>query len=141
MRILVFAGPDGQATAKGGRRRLWAPNLADQIVKGWTDFDVVLATPDMMRIVGRLGRCSATRPHANAQNRHDHPGQKICRGSSTSRAWAVSGSASTRLPTFTCPSSKASFGNDKLLQNLGALMEAHAANRPLKGQQPSIASR
>ena len=33
-----------------------AENLADEIMKGWTDFDVVLATPDMMRVVGRLGK-------------------------------------------------------------------------------------
>ncbi|MCB0053551.1 MAG: 50S ribosomal protein L1, partial [Caldilinea sp.] len=57
VRILVFAGPDGQALAKeAGADFVGAEDLADQIMKGWTDFDVVLATPDMMRIVGRLGK-------------------------------------------------------------------------------------
>ena len=57
VRIVVFAGPEGQALAtEAGADRVGAEDLADQIQKGWTDFDIVLATPDMMRIVGRLGR-------------------------------------------------------------------------------------
>ena len=57
MRILVFAGPDGQELAReAGADFVGADDLADRIQKGWTDFDVVLATPDMMRVVGKLGR-------------------------------------------------------------------------------------
>ncbi|OUC08990.1 50S ribosomal protein L1, partial [Litorilinea aerophila] len=44
VRILVFAGPDGQALAKeAGADYVGAEDLAEQIQKGWTDFDVVLA--------------------------------------------------------------------------------------------------
>ncbi len=57
VRILVFAGPDGQEIARNaGADYVGAEDLAEQIQGGWMDFDVVLATPDMMRIVGRLGR-------------------------------------------------------------------------------------
>ena len=57
VRILVFAGPDGAPLAtEAGADFVGGDDLAAQIQGGWTDFDVVLATPDMMRVVGRLGR-------------------------------------------------------------------------------------
>lgn len=57
VRIVVFAGPDGISIAEqAGADHVGGEELAGQIQKGWTDFDVVLATPDMMRVVGRLGR-------------------------------------------------------------------------------------
>ena len=57
VRILVFADPEGQTLARdAGADFVGAEDLAEKIQKGWTDFDVVLATPDMMRVVGRLGR-------------------------------------------------------------------------------------
>ncbi|MCB0130802.1 MAG: 50S ribosomal protein L1, partial [Caldilineaceae bacterium] len=57
VRILVFAGPDGQATAQeAGADFVGGDDLANKVQGGWTDFDVVLATPDMMRVVGKLGR-------------------------------------------------------------------------------------
>ncbi len=49
VRILVFASPEGQELARtAGADFVGGDDLADRITKGWTDFDVVLATPDMM---------------------------------------------------------------------------------------------
>ena len=46
VRILVFAGPDGQQFARdAGADFVGADDLAEQIMKGWTDFDVVLGHP------------------------------------------------------------------------------------------------
>lgn len=56
--ILVFAKGDKEKEARdAGADYVGAEDLADRIQKeGWTDFDVVVATPDIMGIVGRLGK-------------------------------------------------------------------------------------
>lgn len=57
VKILVFAGADGISRAQeAGADFVGGDDLAQRIQEGWIDFDVVLATPDMMRVVGRLGR-------------------------------------------------------------------------------------
>jgi len=71
VRIVVFAGPDGQELARNaGADYVGADDIADRITKGWTDFDVVLATPDMMRVVGKLGRVLGPRGLMPPQDRH-----------------------------------------------------------------------
>lgn len=56
-RVLVFAQGDNAATAeKSGADFVGGADLADKIKGGWTDFDVAIATPDMMGLVGPLGR-------------------------------------------------------------------------------------
>ena len=55
--VAVFAQGDGAREAEeAGADVVGADDLATRIQEGWTDFDVALATPDMMGIVGRLGR-------------------------------------------------------------------------------------
>lgn len=57
IRVLVFAKGEKATEAKeAGAEFVGAEDLAEQIQKGWTDFDVAIATPDMMRVIGRLGR-------------------------------------------------------------------------------------
>jgi len=57
IRILVFAQGDGDRAARdAGADFVGADDLIKQIEGGWLDFDVALATPDMMGRVGRLGR-------------------------------------------------------------------------------------
>jgi len=57
VRILVFAQGDGDRAARdAGADFVGADDLIKQIEGGWLDFDVALATPDMMGRVGRLGR-------------------------------------------------------------------------------------
>ena len=52
VRILVFAGPDGQELARNaGADYVGGEDLAERIQGGWLDFDVVVATPDMMSVV------------------------------------------------------------------------------------------
>ena len=56
-RVLVFAQGDNAATAqKAGADFVGGAELADKVKGGWTDFDVAIATPDMMGVVGPLGR-------------------------------------------------------------------------------------
>lgn len=57
VKVLVFAKGDKEAEAKeAGADYVGAEDLAKQIQEGWTDFDVAIATPDMMGVVGKLGK-------------------------------------------------------------------------------------
>lgn len=136
VRILVFAGPDGQTLAReAGADYVGAEDLADQIMKGWTDFDVVLATPDMMRIVGRLGKVLGPRGlMPSPKTGTIIPAEDLPRVINESRLGRVEFRVD-KTSNIHVPIGKASFGSDKLLQNLGALMEALIAAKPatLKG--------
>jgi len=57
LRVLVFAKGDKIDEAReAGADEIGGQELADKIKEGWTDFDVCIAAPDMMGIVGPLGR-------------------------------------------------------------------------------------
>ena len=57
LRVIVFAKGDKIDEAReAGADEVGGPELADRIKEGWTDFDVCIAAPDMMGIVGPLGR-------------------------------------------------------------------------------------
>src|ERR1700752_2526186 len=56
-RVLAIAGSDKQKEAQeAGADFIGGEELVDKIQGGWTDFDAVVATPDMMRAVGKLGK-------------------------------------------------------------------------------------
>lgn len=56
-KVLVFAKDHKEDEAKAaGADYVGGKELADKILQGWMDFDVVVATPDMMAVVGRLGK-------------------------------------------------------------------------------------
>ncbi len=57
LRVIVFAKGDKLDEAKeAGADEVGGPELAEKIKEGWTDFDVCIASPDMMGVVGPLGR-------------------------------------------------------------------------------------
>ncbi len=57
VRVAVFAQADKAREAKeAGADFVGDKDLAERIEKGWTDFDVAIATPDMMPVVGKLGK-------------------------------------------------------------------------------------
>jgi large subunit ribosomal protein L1 len=57
IRVVAFAqGEKAQEALKAGAEEVGADDLAKRIEAGWLDFDVAVATPDMMGVVGRLGR-------------------------------------------------------------------------------------
>jgi large subunit ribosomal protein L1 len=56
-RVLVIAGTDKQREAReAGADEVAGEEVVEKILGGWTDFEAVVATPDMMRAVGRLGK-------------------------------------------------------------------------------------
>jgi large subunit ribosomal protein L1 len=56
-RVLVIANPEKQREAtEAGADEVGGDEIVDRITGGWMDFDAVVATPDMMRSVGKLGK-------------------------------------------------------------------------------------
>src|SRR5215207_10036050 len=56
-RVLVIANADKQREAReAGADEVGGEEVVDRILGGWTTFDAVVATPDMMRAVGKLGK-------------------------------------------------------------------------------------
>lgn len=131
VRILVFAGPDGAPLAtEAGADYVGGDDLAAQIMGGWTDFDVVLATPDMMRVVGRLGRVLGPRgmmPSPKAGT--IVPAEDLPRIINETRLGRVEFRVD-KTSNIHAPIGKASFSEEKLMGNLSAFMEAIAAARP-----------
>jgi large subunit ribosomal protein L1 len=55
-RVLVFCKPEKEKEAQeAGAAYVGADDLIEKVKGGWTDFDVAVATPDMMQVVGKLG--------------------------------------------------------------------------------------
>lgn len=136
VRILVFAGPDGQGTARdAGADFVGAEDLAERIQAGWTDFDIVLATPDMMRVVGRLGRVLGPRGlMPSPKTGTIVPGEELPRVIEEARLGRVEFRVD-KTANIHVPIGKASFDESKLMGNLSSLMEAVMAAKPasLKG--------
>lgn len=62
IRVLAFVQGDKEAEAKeAGAEFVGGDDLAEKIKGGWLDFDAVVATPDMMKVVGKLGKILGTR--------------------------------------------------------------------------------
>ena len=62
IRVLVFAkGEHELAAREAGADYIGAEDLMEKIQGGWLDFDVAIATPDMMKVVGRLGKILGAR--------------------------------------------------------------------------------
>lgn len=62
VRVIVFVkGPKEKEAAEAGADAVGAEELIDKIKNGWMDFDVAIATPDMMKDVGKLGKILGTK--------------------------------------------------------------------------------
>jgi len=132
VRVLVFAQGEGAALA----REAGADVVADddetlaRIQGGWTDFDVAIATPDMMGKVGRLGRVLGPRglmPNPKAGT--VVPAEDIARVVNESKAGRVEFRLD-KTANLHVPIGKSSFDQTKLFENLAALMEAVKKSRP-----------
>ena len=136
VRTLVFAkGDAAKAAAEAGADYVGEADLAEKIQKeNWFDFDVVIATPDMMGVIGRLGKILGPKglmpnPKAGTVT------MDVARAVNEAKA----GKIEYRLDKTNiihCPIGKASFGKDKLQENFDTLVGAVIKARPAaqKGQ-------
>ena len=136
VRVLVFAkGEQAKAAEEAGADYVGAEELVAKIQgENWFDFDVVVATPNMMGVVGRLGRVLGPKglmPNPKAGT----VSMDVTKAVKESKA----GKIEYRLDKTNiihCPIGKASFGPEKLAENFNALMGAVIKAKPAaaKGQ-------
>ncbi|MGI6336645.1 MAG: 50S ribosomal protein L1 [Clostridiales bacterium] len=136
VRVLVFTKDDRvEAAREAGAEYVGAMDLVEKIQKeNWFEFDVVIASPDMMGIVGRLGRVLGPKglmPNPKAGTVTPDVARAVKE--------AKAGKIEYRLDKTNiihCPIGKASFGTEKLTENfntlLGAIIKAKPASA--KGQ-------
>lgn len=131
VRVLVFAQGDGVQMARdAGADFIGDDETLAKIQAGWTDFDVAIATPDMMGKVGRLGRILGPRglmPNPKAGT--VVPAEDIARVVTEAKAGRVEFRVD-KTSNLHIPFGKVSFDQKKLYENLSALMEAVKKARP-----------
>lgn len=136
VRIVVFAEGEGDKFARdAGADFVGSDDLVEKIQKGWFDFDVAIATPPMMRKVGRLGRLLGPRglmpsPKAGTIVADEDLARVIQETRKGRVEYRVDKTANVHVPI-----GKVSFSTEALMENLSAVMEAIVKSRPaaLKG--------
>jgi large subunit ribosomal protein L1 len=121
VRVLVFAkGEKASEAEKAGADYVGAEDLVEKIVGGWLEFDAVIATPDMMKIISKLGKILGTKgmmPNPKvgtvtmdlARAVKEHKGGRVeYRTEKTGIVHTVIG--------------KTSFGQQKLLENFNSVL-------------------
>lgn len=136
VRVAVFAkGDDAKAAEEAGAEFVGAEELVAKIQgEGWMDFDVAIAAPNMMGLVGRLGKVLGPRglmPSPKAGTVTPDVAKAVTE--------AKAGKIEYRLDKTNiihCPIGKVSFGAEKLNENFFTLMEAVIKAKPAatKGQ-------
>ena len=136
VRTLVFAkGDKADAAAAAGADYVGAEDYVAKITKeNWFEFDVVIASPDMMGVIGRLGKVLGPKglmPNPKAGT--------VTPDVSRAVKEAKAGKIEYRLDKTNiihCPIGKSSFGAEKLMENFDALMGAIIKAKPAaaKGQ-------
>ena len=135
VRVAVFCKGDKQAEAKAaGADAVGAEDLVDQVKGGWLDFDAAVATPDVMALVGQIGRVLGPRglmPNAKTGT----VTFDVANAVKELKAGRVDFKVD-KAGVLHAPLGKVSFGPEKIQDNLKALLDAVNRLKPsaAKGQ-------
>jgi large subunit ribosomal protein L1 len=128
-RVLAIAGADKQKDAsEAGADHVGGDELVEKILGGWVDFDAVVATPDMMRAVGRLGKVLGPRglmPNPKTGTVTPNVAQAIKEIKAGKVEFRVD-----KTGIIHAPVGKTSFSSDKLIDNTHALVDSVVRAKP-----------
>lgn len=130
VRVLVFAkGDKAKEAQEAGAEYVGENELADKIQKeNWFDFDVVIATPDMMGVVGKLGRVLGPKgimPNPKSGTVTFDLAKAIQEIKAGKVEYRLDKTAIIHVPV-----GKKSFGTEKLIDNTTAIMDAIVKAKP-----------
>lgn len=139
MRVICFAKGDKVEAAKGaGATEVGGEELAKRITEGFADFDVVVAAPDMMGIVGRLGKV------LGPQGKMPSPKNGTVTADVASAVKEFrAGKVQVRADAagiVHAPVAKRSFANQKIVENVEALMTFLRSQKPATAKGEYIQS-
>lgn len=135
VRVAVFAAGDRAEQAReAGADVVGDEDLAGRIQEGWLEFDVVIASPDMMRIVGKLGRVLGPRglmPNPKTGTVTDDVAEAVREAKSGKISFRVDKTGNLHVPV-----GKASFDHQALAENIMSFYEKVLQLKPssVKGQ-------
>lgn len=129
MRVIVFAkGEKADEAKKAGADAVGGDDLAERVTGGWSDFDRVVAAPDMMGVVGKLGKVLGPRglmPNPKLGTVTPNVGEAV----KAAKAGSIEFRAE-KAGIVQAGVGKASFAEDKILENVKAFLGAVAKARP-----------
>jgi large subunit ribosomal protein L1 len=129
VRVLVFAKGEKEKEAReAGADYVGAEDLVAKIQEGWFDFDMAIATPDMMGVVGKIGKLLGPRglmpnPKVGTVTFDIERSVKECKSGKVEYRVEKAG-------IVHAPVGKLSFDTDKLKENILALVEALMKAKP-----------
>jgi large subunit ribosomal protein L1 len=135
VRVVVFAeGEKAEAARAAGADAVGSEDLAKRIADGWLDFDVVIASPDMMKHVGKLGKVLGPQgkmPSPKSGTVTPEVGQAVQEFKAGKVEFRTDAGGNVHAPV-----GKRSFSVDDLEQNLTAFLNHLTSLRPpsVKGQ-------
>ncbi|MFO7941631.1 MAG: 50S ribosomal protein L1 [Bacillota bacterium] len=129
VRVVVFAqGEKAEEAREAGADEVGGQELAEKVEGGWLDFDVAIAAPDMMPVVGRLGRVLGPRgmmPNPKSGTVTDDIGQAVRETKAGKVEYRTDRQGNVHVPI-----GKVSFEEKQLLENLLALTDTLQKARP-----------
>ena len=136
--LAICKGDQADAAQAAGAEFVGAEEMVQKIQGGWMDFDVVITTPNMMGVVGRLGKVLGPRglmPNPKAGT--------VTMDIAKAVQEAKAGKIEYRLDKTNiihCPIGKVSFGQEKLLENFNTLLGAIVKAKPAAAKGKYIRS-
>lgn len=135
VKVLVFAkGEKAKEAEDAGADYVGGEELAEKIQGGWLDFDIAVSTPDMMKVVGKLGRVLG--PKGMMPNpKTGTVSFEVAKAVSDFKAGKVE-YRTDKVGNIHVPIGKASFDKEKMLENFYTIMDVIMKARPAaaKGQ-------